>query len=341
MKRLLPIALALLLLTVLGSAALWQHYQRFLQTPMQFEETGLVIDVKPGANVRSVASWLQQQGVTRMDWRWRLLGRTHKGTIKTGEYQLIPGMSPPALLDLLASGKVINYRFTIVEGWSLKQLLGALQADPVLRHTLDDVSGLNNVEGLPAGNMEGWFLPETYVFVRGDLDLEILRRAYNDMQTSLQAMWAGRDAGVPYETPYEMLIMASIIEKETAFESERGDIAGVFVRRLLKRWRLETDPTVIYGMGESYDGNIRRKDLKTDTPYNTYTRRGLPPTPIAMPGRASLEAAAHPAPGEAMFFVANGQGGHAFSSTLEDHNKAVRQMIKRQRDAVNKQEQEP
>lgn len=339
MKRLLPFLMAFLLLTVLGSAAFWQHYQRFLQSPMQLEETGLVIDVKPGANIRSVASWLQQQGVTRMDWRWRLLGRMHKDTIKTGEYQLLPGMTPPALLDLLASGKVINYRFTIVEGWSLKQLLGALRADPVLLQTIDEVPDPDQLEGLPAGNMEGWFLPETYVFVRGDSDLKILRRAYNDMQASLQTVWAGRDTGLPYETPYELLIMASIIEKETAIESERGDIAGVFVRRLLKRWRLETDPTVIYGLGDAYDGNIRRKDLKTDTPYNTYTRRGLPPTPIAMPGLASLEAAAHPASGDSMFFVANGQGGHVFSSKLEDHNKAVREMIKRHRDEVIKEEQ--
>jgi UPF0755 protein len=141
--------------------------------------------------------------------------------------------------------------------------------------------------------------------------------------------WAGRDTGLPYETPEELLVMASIIEKETSIAGERADIAGVFVRRLLKRWRLETDPTVIYGMGESYQGNIRRKDLKTDTPYNTYTRHGLPPTPIALPGLASIQAAAHPAPGEAMFFVADGKGGHTFSTTLEAHNKAVRELIKR------------
>jgi UPF0755 protein len=152
------------------------------------------------------------------------------------------------------------------------------------------------------------------------------------MLKSLEMAWAGRDVGLPYETPYELLIMASIIEKETSLDSERAEIAGVFVRRLLQNWRLETDPTVIYGMGEAYQGNIRRQDLKMDTPYNTYTRRGLPPTPIALPGVASLQAAAHPATTEAMFFVANGEGGHTFSSTLEAHNEAVRQLIKQSRD---------
>jgi UPF0755 protein len=233
-------------------------------------------------------------------------------------------------LDLLASGKVVTYRFTIVEGWSVRQLLTALARDPVLWHTLETVAELKNLPAMPLGNPEGWFLPETYVFVRGDSDLDLLRRAYRDMSDSLARAWYGRDDGLPYETGEELLVMASIIEKETSLESERADIAGVFVRRLLKHWRLETDPTVIYGMGESYQGNIRRRDLKKDTPYNTYTRHGLPPTPIALPGPASLQAAAHPAAGDAMFFVANGQGGHTFSTTLEEHNKAVKELIKRQ-----------
>jgi UPF0755 protein len=236
------------------------------------------------------------------------------------------------LLDLLASGKVLSHRFTIVEGWSIKQLLDALGTDPVLQHTVTDVTELEDLAGFPEGHPEGWFLPETYSFVRGDSDLEILRRAYNAMLESLAMVWAGRDTGLPYETPYELLIMASIIEKETSLESERADIAGVFVRRLLKHWRMETDPTVIYGMGEAYQGNIRRRDLKMDTPYNTYTRHGLPPTPIALAGLASLQAAAHPADGDAMFFVADGKGGHTFSSTLEAHNEAVRELISQTKD---------
>ncbi len=332
MKRLLPVVLLVLLLTTAVLAIISYQYQQFLQTPMQIEQAGLVINVEPGSNIHAVVANLAQQGVTRMDWRWRLLGRFKPLIIKTGEYQLKPGLTPPDFLDLLAAGKVVSYRFTIVEGWSVGQLLNALARDPVLKHEIADVSDIGSLQGLPAGNPEGWFLPETYAFVRGDSDEQILRRAYRDMSDSLEQAWAGRDAGLPYETQYEMLILASIIEKETSLESERADIAGVFVRRLLRHWRLETDPTVIYGMGEAFQGDIRRRDLKLDTPYNTYTRHGLPPTPIALPGLASLQAAAHPAAGDAMFFVANGQGGHTFSSTLEAHNEAVKQLIKQARE---------
>ncbi len=327
-KRLLTVALILLLLAVAGTMGVWQQYRHFLQTPLNIETPGLVLNVEAGSNIRSVIAKLEQQGATRMDWRWRLLNRLEHTTIKTGEFQLEPGVLPLQLLNLLASGKVISYRFTIVEGWSVKDLLAALGKNPVLQHTLETVTELKAVEGIPDANPEGRFLPETYSFVRDDSDLQILRRAYKDMSDALSRVWLGRDMGLPYETPDELLIMASIIEKETSLASERADIAGVFVRRLLKHWRLETDPTVIYGMGESYQGNIRRQDLKNDTPYNTYRRHGLPPTPIALPGLASLQAAAHPAAGEAMFFVANGQGGHTFSSTLEAHNKAVRMLIK-------------
>jgi len=335
MKRLLAIALLVLLMASVGVAVVWYQYQQFLQTPLQIQQAGVVIMVEPGSNIRTVVAKLEQRGVTRLDWRWRLLSRLEKVTIKTGEYQLTPGLTAPGLLSLLASGKVVSYRFTIVEGWSLKQLLSALGSDPILHHTIASVEDMAGVAGMPDGNPEGWFLPETYVFIRGDSDQQILRRAYKDMQDSLASVWAGRDTGLPYETPYELLTMASIIEKETSQEGERAEIAGVFIRRLLKRWRLETDPTVIYGMGDSYQGNIRRQDLKTDTPYNTYTRHGLPPSPIAMPGLASLQAAAHPASGTAMFFVADGQGGHTFSETLEAHNKAVRHLIKQTRDAAD------
>lgn len=338
MKRLLPVGLVLVLLTSVVLAGFWNRYQEFLQTPLQTGESGLVVMVEPGASIRSVVASLEQQGATRADWRWRLLSRFKPVTIKAGEYELDSGLTPPAFLDLLAMGKVIKYRFTIVEGWSFGQLLAALADDPVLEHSFTSETALEDPDGLPDGNPEGWFLPETYVFVRGDTDVHILRRAHRDMSDVLAEVWAGRDAGLPYETPYELLIMASIIEKETSLEGERAEIAGVFVRRLLNKWRLETDPTVIYGMGEDYQGNIRRQDLKLDTPYNTYRRHGLPPTPIAMPGRASLHAAAHPAPGEAMFFVANGQGGHTFSSTLEAHNEAVKKLISQSRDKSDEAE---
>jgi len=327
MKRLLPATLILVLLISAVVAVFWYQYQQFLQKPLQLVDSGTVIMVEPGSNLRTVVTELEQRGVTRLDWRWRLLSRLVPVTIKTGEYELPYGLKPAGLLTLLASGNVVSYRFTIVEGWSLKQLLDALRLNPVLQHTVDGAADLEGLPEMPAENPEGWFLPETYVFTRGDTDLHILRRAYAAMLEELEKVWAGRDIGLPYETQYELLTMASIIEKETSLESERADVAGVFVRRLLERWRLETDPTVIYGMGEDYQGDIRRKDLRADTPYNTYTRHGLPPTPIAMPGLASLKAAAHPANGEAMFFVANGQGGHTFSSTLEEHNEAVRALI--------------
>ncbi|MGA9573414.1 MAG: endolytic transglycosylase MltG [Lysobacterales bacterium] len=328
MKRLLPVALILLLLTSAVLAGFWHRYQQFLETPLQVGKSGLVVMVEPGTTMRSVVAILAKQGATRADWRWRLLSRLKPLIIKAGEYEIAPGLTPPGLLELLASGAVVNYRFTIIEGWSVGQLLKALGDDPILKHSIDNPAELKALEGLPTGNPEGWFLPETYVFNRGNTDTQILRRAYHAMSVSLAEAWAGRDTGLPYETEYELLIMASIIEKETSLESERADIAGVFVRRLLRHWRLETDPTVIYGMGENYQGDIRRRDLKLDTPYNTYTRHGLPPTPIALPGLASLQAAAHPAAGDAMFFVANGQGGHTFSSTLEAHNEAVKQLIK-------------
>ncbi len=328
MSRFLTIASVLLLVVMACSLGLWQQYQRFLRTPLYIEETGLVINVEAGTNIGSVLANLESLGVTRTDWRWRLLNRLNKVTIKTGEYSIEPGTLPSQLLQLLASGKVVSYRFTIVEGWTVKQLLAALGNNPVLLHTLETVEDLENLPGLPPANTEGWFLPETYVFVRGDSDRQILERAYRDMRKRLSSVWISRDSGLPYESQFELLIMASIIEKETSLESERAQIAGVFVRRLLRHWRLETDPSVIYGMGDSFRGNIGSKDLRKDTPYNTYTQHGLPPTPIALPGAASLSAAAHPADGDAMFFVANGQGGHTFSSTLEAHNRAVRQLIK-------------
>jgi len=329
MSRVFPIVLIVLLLAIASASGLWQQHQHFLQTPLQIDDAGLVLTVESGASIRSVIGILEEKAATQMNWHWRLLSRMQQATIHTGEYRLSAGLLPAELLELLVSTKVVDYRFTIVEGWTVKQLLDALGTDNVLLHTLETVAELQGVGGLPQGNPEGWFLPETYAFVRGDSDLQLLIRAYAAMQEDLSKVWAGRDSGLPYETADEMLTMASIIEKETSLASEREAIAGVFVRRLQQRWRLETDPTVIYGLGDSYDGNLRRKDLKTDTPYNTYTRHGLPPTPIALPGLAALQAAAHPSAGDAMFFVASGQGGHTFSSTLDAHNKAVRQLIKR------------
>jgi UPF0755 protein len=223
-----------------------------------------------------------------------------------------------------------------VEGWSWSQLLAALQLDPVLTRSLPDTlhpaeitTIAEDIGALEIEHAEGWFLPETYYFVRGARDVDILRRAHQAMVTALNTAWASRDLGLPVETPYELLILASIIEKETSIEAERDLIAGVFRRRLERGMRLQTDPTVIYGLGAGFDGNIRRRDLRTDNPYNTYTRHGLPPTPIAMPGRETLEAAANPADGEALYFVADGEGGHTFSITLDEHEAAVKKLLER------------
>ncbi len=333
MRRAPAVALLVLLAAVLAVTEGWRQYSRFLDTPLRIGSGENVLLVERGASLHSVAAELERRGATRLDWRWRLLGRLQPMTIKAGEYALAPGTRPPQLLRLLASGKVVQHHFTIVEGWTVRQLLAALSGNDALLHSVQGSGDLRGLAGLPDGNPEGWFLPETYVFVHGDSDVKLLRRAYRGMQRALADAWQGRAADLPYAGPYQLLTMASIIEKETSRGSERAAIAGVFVRRLRQHWRLETDPTVIYGMGEAYSGNIRRRDLEKDTPYNTYTRRGLPPTPIALPGAASLQAAAHPADGDAMFFVADGHGGHTFSNSLEEHNAAVQRMLRASRDA--------
>jgi UPF0755 protein len=212
-----------------------------------------------------------------------------------------------------------------VEGWTFRQLLSALRRHEAVRDTLDGLSdeAIMARLGYPGKHPEGRFLPETYQFPRGTSDLEFLRRAYDGMQRALAAAWQGRAEDLPLDSPHEALVLASIVEKETGLASERARIAGVFVRRLRRGMRLQTDPTVIYGLGEAFDGNLRRRDLAADTPYNTYTRAGLPPTPICLPGKAAIEAVMHPAHGTSLYFVARGDGSHQFSDTLEAHNRAV------------------
>jgi len=312
-------------------AMVWQQYQSFLGKPLDIA-SGLQLQVSRGSTVRSVITDLHRQGITRSDWKWRLLTRLQPVTIRAGEYALSAGLNPPGLLALLSSGEVIQYRFTIIEGWTFSQLKDALARDSILVQDLPGLDGdahiLNAIEA-DKDHPEGWFLPETYQYVRGDSDLDILRRSHQAMLEELAVAWENRRDNFPIDTPYGLLTLASIVEKESALDSERADIAGVFIRRLESGWRLETDPTVIYGLGDRYDGDIRRRDLDTDTPYNTYTRFGLPPTPIAMPGKSALAAAASPAEGTAMFFVASGAGGHVFSDTLDEHNSAVRKMLRK------------
>ena len=323
---------AVTLLLLVSAWLGWQRYQQFLQTPLDIPPGGHVYQLEPGAGGTAVVAQLEQAGCTRAGWEWKLLMRLEPRIYQAGEYRLEAGLRPAGLLDLLASGQVIQYRVTLVEGWTFRELLDALSRHEVLRHQLaaDDPEALSRLLlALDIAHPEGWFLPETYQFTRGDSDVDILTRAHIAMQRTLEQAWQARLPDLPLRTPYELLTLASIIEKETALDEERGHIAGVFIRRLEKGMRLQTDPTVIYGLGEGYDGDIRSRDLKTDTPYNTYTRHGLPPTPIAMPGRASLFAAARPAPGDTLYFVANGEGGHRFSATLEEHRAAVRKMLEK------------
>ncbi len=316
-----------------GAGVAWHRYQAFLDAPLDIPRDGLVLRVQPGDPVLGVVDRLDRLGTTRNDWRWRLLLNRHPVTIQTGEYAIPAGATPASLLDLLERGDVIQYRFTIVEGWNWRQLRTALLADERLavpaERLADDV--VMQAVGGGAEHPEGWFLPETYAFTADDDALDVLARAHDAMQAALDAAWNDRRDDLPLDSPYELLTLASIIEKESSVAAERPEIAGVFVRRLQQNWRLETDPTVIYGLGERYDGDIRSRDLREDTPWNTYVHRGLPPTPIAMPGVPSLEAAARPADGTTMFFVADGKGGHVFSETLEEHNRAVRELVRRQR----------
>jgi len=319
----------LLLVVLLAAAALAADVLRFFTTPLDNAQEQLVM-VEPGMSFTALSDQLEAQGIIHYPREARYLSLYARvidvaNDIKSGEYA-VPGRQTPArLIDLLVSGKTRQYRLTLVEGWRFSDVRKAIEDNDVLDHQLTDKSNAELMAALghPDEKPEGRFMPDTYLFPRGMTDTAFLKRAYDDMAKFLKKAWSQRDDAAMVDTPYEALTLASIIEKETAVPEERGRIAGVFSRRLKKGMLLQTDPTVIYGI-EDYDGNIRRSDLKRDTPYNTYTRAGLPPTPIAMPSRASIRAALNPMPGSALYFVAHGDGSHVFSDTLAEHNKAVR-----------------
>ncbi|MGA9854199.1 MAG: endolytic transglycosylase MltG [Gammaproteobacteria bacterium] len=301
-------------------------YTRWYLTPVVTARS-MDVDVQPGESLRLVAAHLHAQGVLPHPLDLVLLARLRgdADAIRAGEYLVEPGTSVAALLELLKSGKVVMHSLTLVEGWTFAQILMNVENDPSLSHTLDgvDATVVMSKLGHIGENPEGRFYPDTYQFPKGTSDVAFLERAYRAMQEHLNTAWQVRAADLPYKSPYDALIMASIIEKETAQPQERGEIAGVFVRRLQKGMKLQSDPTVIYGLGAQYHGKITYKDLRTDTPYNTYTRNGLPPTPICMPSLASIEAALHPTPGDALYFVARGDGTHQFSATLAEQTAAV------------------
>ncbi|MEZ0150818.1 MAG: endolytic transglycosylase MltG [Candidatus Reddybacter sp.] len=316
-----------LLLSVLALGIAWQWLQQGMNESLNIPADGYTLTVPSGGNLNQLAAQLETEGVLPGVWPLKIFARLNsRGRIRAGEYEFVSGVTVLGLLDKLESGAIKYYQITFPEGLSIDEWLALLQGRENIRQTLElDAAGVAAALGIKSINPEGWFAPDTYSFAPGDSALSLLRRAHQKMQSQLETIWQKRAPDLPYESPYEALIMASIIEKETGAAGERAAIAGVFVRRLQKGMRLQTDPTVIYGLGDDYTGNLRRKHLKSPSPYNTYRIKGLPPTPIANPGAAAIEAALHPAEGKALYFVARGDGGHYFSNNLAEHQRAVRQ----------------
>ena len=311
-----------LLFVALAAAAVW-----WANAPIALRETTVDFRITPKSSLRSAAAQMQEAGVGINADLLALLARWQGGAtgIKAGSYSVKRGITPNQLLTKLVRGEVTQGEVLLVEGWTFRQWRARLDQHPDLKH---ETLGLSEAEianrlGIDGGKLEGWLLPDTYLFDKQSSDIELLARAHRAMKNKLDLAWNERAPGLPYKTPYEVLIMASIVEKETGRSDDRAQVAGVFVNRLRKGMLLQTDPTVIYGLGETFDGNLRKRDLQTDTPYNTYARSGLPPTPIAMPGLASIQAALHPSANDMLYFVARGDGSSHFSRTLDEHNKAV------------------
>lgn len=313
---------------------IYADYRLSLNVPLNLAGP-FTLHLRKGEGIRALGHRLRAESVLKEPFWLMVLTYTsgNARNLKYGDYVLTPGLTPRVLLDQLVSGKSRQVPVTVIEGMTSRDLFKILSQHPVIRHeialrTPEEIMMLLGESGLSA---EGAFFPDTYFTSAETSDLDILRKARKKMQSVLNAEWEGRDPSVPYPTAYEGLIMASIVEKETGQASERAAIAGVFVRRLNLRMRLQTDPTVIYGLGETFDGDLRKGDLRKDTPFNTYTRAGLPPTPIALPGRDAIHAAMHPLAGSSLYFVAKGDGTHVFSDTLEAHEKAVDHYQKQQK----------
>lgn len=333
-------ALFIITAVLIGAFGYWalDRYQTFVDAPIAGLHAGDTMQVERGDSFVSVLRKLRAARISSgRDLEWQVLARQSGAASKlqVGEYALDPGTTPRQLMLMMRDGKVIRHRFTIVEGWSLREMRAALARAKPLEHDTTDLDAAALIEklGHPGQHPEGRFLPETYLYTRGDKDSDVLGRAYTAMDKALTAAWGSRIPDLPLKSKDEALALASIVEKETGIAEERPEIAGVFIRRLKLGMLLQTDPTVIYGMGDKYAGNIRKSDLQADTPYNTYTRAGLPPTPIAMPGVAALQAVTHPASGDALYFVAigDGSGRHVFTSTLAGHQAAVREYVQRYR----------
>ena len=321
--------LGILLLGVsLFIAWYWMQYEQFKTTPLELPAEGITYTLMPGTSMKRLALDLEQKKIIPNAFFFRSMARFNgqAAKIQAGEFHIPAAITPIKLLELFVFGRVTQYSLTLIEGWTFREVMEAVILHEALTHTLDELSDEAIMQrlGFSGEHPEGRFFPDTYQFPKGTTDLDFLKRAYKAMSQRLASEWERREPGLPYQSPYQALIMASIVERETGVAGERAEIAGVFVRRLRKGMRLQTDPTVIYGMGERFDGNIRRRDLKEPTPYNTYVIKGLPPTPISMPSAEAIHATLHPAKGNTLYFVSKGDGSHKFSATLEEHNRAVR-----------------
>ncbi len=326
--------LGLILLGVLA----WQ-WNNFISDPIANSTAKQIIEIKPGSSASKVARLLHKQALLNspklFSWYLRFLGKHTQ--LKAGEFEIDPQWSVDTLIDKLIEGQAVLYPVALIAGQTVQENLQMIHALPKIKQELDvsDITGLQSLLGIeskidskyPYANLEGWLLPETYYYQSGDSDKQIVLRAYHSLKTKLDQAWSTRDKNLPFKTPYEALILASIVEKETGFAAERPKIAGVFIRRMKIGMRLQTDPTVIYGIGQSYDGNIRKRDLLKMTSYNTYTINGLPPTPIALPSKEAIDAVMHPEKTKALYFVAKGGGEHHFSNSLIEHNRAVNKYL--------------
>jgi UPF0755 protein len=318
-----------LVLAILAAGAAAAGFAWWAEQPITTEEPAIEFTISPGSGAHAAGQQIAEAGVPIQPLLFNLLARfTQKsGRLKAGAYELKPNTTPLRLIDQLVRGEFAQEQLTIIEGWSFKQMRAAIAAHKGLKHDTAELSDQELMSRVTPEFKapEGLFFPDTYLFAKGSSELQIYRQAHIMLMAKLADAWDKRDPNLPYKNPYEALIMASIVEKETGQKSERNMIAGVFVNRLRLGMMLQTDPTVIYGMGAKYEGKIRKKDLETDTPYNTYTRTGLPPTPIALPGTQSLAAALAPARTGALYFVSRGNGTSQFSDNLTDHNRAVNQ----------------
>jgi len=327
-RRALGLLAAALLAVAVALHAAWRDMEQNLDQPVPLAAPEL-FELSPGMSVSKVGQEFVARGWLRHAIYLRIEARRHalSARIQAGYYEILPGETPRALLRKFAAGDVKTYSVTFVEGSTFDDIRRQTAALPGITHELRDATSqaVMAALGAPGQPAEGWLFPSTYQYRHNTSDRVLWTRAYRKMNEVLAKQWENRTPGLPYASPYEALVMASIVEKETGKPEERAAVAGVFVRRLQKKMRLQTDPTVIYGLGAAFDGNLRRADLERDTPYNTYTRSGLPPTPICSPGEEAIAASLAPAAGEALYFVARGDGSHVFSNTLEAHNAAVRE----------------